>query len=64
MLVIGGRDPAWNGTANEGTQWASTDPWSNGMNIFDMTAWAWTGSYTPGHTYERPTVVQNHYNTQ
>lgn len=64
MLVIGGRDPSWNGTADGGTQWEASDPWIKGMNIFDMTAWAWTGSYDPSHSYQRPTIVQQYYNNQ
>jgi len=63
MLVLGGRDPSYNGTLKAG--WTTVDPWTSsgmhGMNIFDMTAWAWTGSYSPSATYRRPTLVQQHY---
>jgi hypothetical protein len=34
------------------------------MMFFNMTAWAWTGSYSPNATYQRPALVQQHYATQ
>jgi hypothetical protein len=64
MLVIGGRDPSYNGTSTD-TSWQDVDPWTSngnhGMHIFDMSVWAWTGSYSPNTTYQRPDVVQLHY---
>ena len=67
MLVIGGRDPSYNGTLT-GTAWAGVDPWTSngnhGMHIFDMSTWAWTGSYSPSASYQRPTIVQQHYASQ
>ena len=64
MLVIGGRGPSYNGTLT-GTSWQTVDPWTSngnhGMHIFDMSAWAWTGSYSPNTTYQRPLVVQQYY---
>jgi hypothetical protein len=62
MLVMGGRDPSYNGSS--GLAWESVDPWAWGMMFFNMTAWAWTGSYSPNSTYQRPALVQQHYATQ
>jgi len=33
------------------------------MMFFNMTAWAWTGSYNPQATYQRPALVQQYYDT-
>jgi hypothetical protein len=62
MLVMGGRDPSQN--ASSGLAWETVDPWTWGMMFFNMTAWAWTGSYSPNATYQRPALVQQHYATQ
>jgi hypothetical protein len=62
MLIMGGRDPSYNGTS--GLAWETVDPWTWGMMFFNMTAWAWTGSYSPNATYQRPALVQQHYATQ
>ena len=59
MLVMGGRDPSYGGYS-----WETVDPWAWGMMFFNMTAWAWTGSYMPNATYQRPALVQQHYATQ
>ena len=60
MLVIGGRDPS---IQNSDTLyfWDGADPWTRGMNIFDMTSLTWTADYSPTVTYERPAMVQKHY---
>jgi hypothetical protein len=64
MLVIGGREPSDDAL----TGWTNVDPWTlngnRGMHIFDMSMWAWTGSYSPNARYQRPTVVQQHYASQ
>jgi hypothetical protein len=62
MLVMGGRDPSYNGSS--GLAWERVDPWTWGMMFFNMTAWAWTSSYSPNATYQRPALVQQHYATQ
>jgi hypothetical protein len=56
---MGGRDPSYIGSG-----WQTVDPWTWGMMFFNMTAWAWTGSYIPNATYQRPALVQQHYATQ
>ena len=62
MLVIGGREPSYNGTLTGLDPWTSNG--NHGMHIFDMSAWTWTGSYSPNARYQRPTVVQQHYASQ
>lgn len=62
MLVMGGRDPSYNGSS--GVAWQTVDPWAWGMMFFNMTAWVWTDSYIPNATYQRPALVQQHYATQ
>ncbi|KAL2046377.1 hypothetical protein N7G274_001824 [Stereocaulon virgatum] len=55
MLVIGGHNPAPEGFLD------GVDPWTRGMNIFDMNSLNWTGAYNPGIIYDRPPVVQQYY---
>lgn len=58
MLVVGGRNPSDDSLGGFG---GVTDPWSRGMNIFDMSNWAWTSAYNHTAVYTRPQVVHQHY---
>ena len=61
MLVIGGRDPAQ--VLPEGFL-DGVDPWTRGMNIFDMNSLNWTRAYSPNVIYERPPVIQQYHTNQ
>ena len=64
MLAIGGRDPSQNGSLSAAGYWDNVDPWTRGMNVFDMNSLTWTGEYSPNTTYDRATVVQQYYANQ
>ena len=54
MMVVGGIDPNGNISA--------PDPWTNGINIFDLSAMRWKNSYEPKNgLYESPSVVKDWY---
>ena len=57
MAVIGGTD-LWfpNGTKN------SQDPWTNGINVFDLSAMRWKDAYDPNDSpYQSPSAVRDWY---
>ena len=58
MLVVGGRNPSDDSLGGFG---GTSDPWSRGMNIFDMSNWAWTSAYNHTAVYTRPHTVEQHY---
>lgn len=58
MLVVGGRNPSDDIDGGFG----GTDPWSRGMNVFDMVSWQWTSAYDHTAVYTRPQAIQNYYN--
>ncbi|KAI9715126.1 MAG: hypothetical protein M1812_006105 [Candelaria pacifica] len=60
MLVIGGIDPSLNVTQFIGYV-NMVDPWTRGMNIFNMNSLNWTGAYSPSATYDRPIIIQQYY---
>lgn len=58
MAVIGGID-LWppNGTTRN-----SEDPWTNGINIFDLSAMRWKDTYDPNDApYQSPSAVRDWY---
>ena len=59
MIVVGGLDP----TATN-ISIATRDPWSNGINIFDMSKLRWKDSYVPNDAkYQTPGVITEWYAT-
>ena len=63
MIFIGGRDPSANTTAT-GLFWPSIDPWTYGMNIYDMNALQWTGAWNASREeYNSPSVVKTIYSS-
>ena len=57
MIVIGGYDPTYPNVSI-----ASRDPWSNGINIFDMSKLQWKDSYVPNDAkYQTPGVITKWY---
>ena len=57
MMVVGGRIL---GSAGESEE--MTDPWKQGIGIFDMSAFAWSDSYNASAaTYVTPNVVKTYY---
>jgi hypothetical protein len=65
MLVIGGRDPSHDSNT-DGSFWPNdADPWTRGLNIFDMTALKWTNRYNANaKDYEQPAMVKQYYTKQ
>ena len=61
MLVMGGRDPS-----SAGSFWPNdADPWTRGLNIFDMTGLKWTNAYNASaKKYEQPAIVKKYYTNQ
>ena len=62
MLVIGGRDPSHD-SSSDGSFWPNNaDPWTRGLNIFDMTALKWTNKYNANaKDYQQPVKVKQYY---
>ena len=59
MLSIGGLDPR---AANLTAAWNDTDPFWEGMKVFDLTDLKWTNYYNAtARPYVAPTVVAAHY---
>jgi hypothetical protein len=65
MLVIGGRDPSHD-PSSDGSFWPNdADPWTRGLNIFDMTGLKWTNAYNASaKKYEQPAIVKKYYTNQ
>lgn len=62
MLVIGGRDPSHNSTADESFWDNDADPWTHGLGIFDMSTLTWTNAYNASVTkYQPPATVTQYY---
>lgn len=59
MLVVGGRNPADDIAGGFG----GTDPWTRGMNVFDMVSWTWTSAYDHTAVYTRPQAIQQYYDS-
>jgi hypothetical protein len=60
MLSIGGIQPS-SGAA----QGQAIDPWTNGIGVFDMTAFKWVDTYTSdADVYQQPDVVEQYYSTR
>lgn len=58
MVVTGGVDP----TARDGPTESSRDPWTNGINIFDLSAMRWKDAYDPNDApYQTPSVIRDWY---
>jgi Kelch motif len=58
MLVTGGVDPDRVLSKTDTT----TDPWSNGINIFDLSAMRWKDSYEANDSfYQTPPIVRDWY---
>jgi hypothetical protein len=56
MISIGGWDPT------SIAEYATADPWTFGIGIFDLSALAWGESYEAGKgDYERPDIVTSYY---
>lgn len=56
MLVIGGSFPS------DPAGIAAEDPWPNGLGVFDMTAFAWSGLYNAtAEAYSQSSVIRNYY---
>lgn len=56
MLVVGGVNPA-------GNIWLPADPWTQGLNVFDLTEMRWVGGYNvEAEDYITPAVVKSWYN--
>lgn len=59
MISIGGWDPT--STA----EFATADPWTFGIGVFDLTALSWGSGYDANaKAYEKPDVVTSYYATQ
>lgn len=59
MLSIGGVQPS-----SEVEQGQALDPWTNGIGVFDMTAFKWSGPYkSDADVYQQPDVVRQYYLT-
>jgi hypothetical protein len=57
MVSIGGRLPS-----SVDTLGLEQDPWTSGIGVFDMTAFAWVDHYNAAaETYEQPDMVQQYY---
>ena len=58
MVVMGGIDPALPDTITESFK----DPWTNGINVFDLSAMRWkTGYELDDAAYQSPSVVRDWY---
>ncbi|ERF73543.1 hypothetical protein EPUS_07748 [Endocarpon pusillum Z07020] len=58
MAVIGGIDISF----PTGTTRNSPDPWTNGINVFDLSAMRWKDTYDPNNPpYQSPSVVRDWY---
>lgn len=58
MISIGGNNPSDEALGE------FEDAWTNGIGIFDMTAFAWSDSYDANATeYESPDVVKEYYSS-
>ena len=65
MLVIAGRDPSHNSSSlSPGGFLNDVDPWTRGMNVFDMNSLNKTSAYSPSVIYDRPPVIQQYYANQ
>jgi hypothetical protein len=65
MLVIGGRDPSHDPSLDNSFWPNDADPWTRGLNIFDMTALKWTNRYNASaKNYEQPAMVKQYYMNQ
>ena len=61
MAVIGGVDPAT--LQSETGRWK--DPWTNGMNIFDVSSLSWSSSYdAKAKDYEPADALKRRYRKQ
>jgi hypothetical protein len=59
MLSIGGVQPS-----SGVEQGQALDPWTNGIGVFDMTAFKWSGLYqSDADVYQQPDVVRQYYLT-
>ncbi|KAL5870355.1 hypothetical protein ACKVWC_011099 [Pyricularia oryzae] len=57
MVNVGGYEDGFGGES-----WRTTDPWTKGIGVFDMTALQWLDSYDPAAgPYESPQVVKDWY---
>lgn len=60
MLVVGGMDYSSDGFSS--TVWETTDPWPQGLGIFDMHDLAWKPSYdAEALTYKAPGMIREWY---
>jgi Kelch motif len=58
MVVVGGLDP----TVPTSQINVSTDPWTNGINVFDLSIMRWKDAYDPNDaSYQTPSVVRDWY---
>jgi hypothetical protein len=65
MLVIGGRDPSHDPSSDDSFWPNDADPWTRGLNIFDMTALKWTNMYNANtKNYKQPAIVKQYYTNQ
>lgn len=41
--------------------WKEQDPWRHGLNVFDLSALAWSDGYATDKQYETPQVIRDWY---
>jgi hypothetical protein len=59
MLSIGGFQPS-----DREAEGIASDPWLNGLGVFDMTAFIWSSYYNADDDlYEQPEPVKRYYSS-